>query len=212
MSLKKQLIEVTNKMQEMILRQSGVQMMDTEDFGWENYRYSGDNFRLAHIERFFESGLLVAHVTCFPREGDAAPIFGFDVVGSEKTGKIGGAFLDYSPVLYDAKWHDTEWNSERILPEWATVFSDDFIALRPQEDEYEPFFELALTKFEEYFSALENSIHVDTDTDKALIVERQNEYCEKQSSNPRTFAALKKKIGHDRAKMFMTEVLFPKIN
>jgi len=211
MSLKNRLIEVTNQMQEIILRQPGVKPMDTEDFGWENYRWSGDKFRLAHIERFFEAGLLVAHVTCFPHEGDAAPIFGFDVVGSEKTGKIGGAFLDYSPVLYDTKWHDTEWNSDRILPEWATVFSDDFIALRPHEDEYEPFFELSLTKFEEYFNALDTSVHVDTPAAKALVIERQNEYCEKQASNPRTYAALKHKIGAERARYFMTEILFPKI-
>lgn len=212
MSLKNSLIELTEQMRDIILRQPGARLMETEDFGWENYRYTGERFRLAHIERFFQQGLYVCHVTCFPHENDSAPIFGFDVVASQKTEKIGGAFLDYSPVLYDAKWHDTEWNSERILPEWATVFSDDFIALRPQEDEYEPFLELSLAKFEEYFKVLENSVHVDTDASKALVIERQNEYCEKQASNPRTYAALKAKIGAERAQYFMTEILFPKLS
>lgn len=211
MSLKNRLIDLTEQMTKVILQQPGVQLLETEDFGWENYRYVSDNFRLAHIERFFEEGLLVVHVTCFPHSNSTAPIFGFDVVGSQKTGKIGGAFLDYSPVIYDNKWHDTEWNSERILPEWATVFSDDFIALRPHESEYEPLFELALAKFKEYFTVLETAPGADTDDVRAMVVESQNEYCEKQASNPRTYAALKHKIGAERASYFMTEILFPKL-
>ena len=212
MSLKNRLIDVTEQMRDLILAQSGVRLMETEDFGWENYRYTGENFRLAHIERFFEQGLYVCHVTCFPHAGDSAPIFGFDVVASQKTEKIGGAFLDWSPVMYDNPWHTSQFESDRILPEWATVFSDDFIALRPKEHEYDYFLELSIAKFEEYFEHLKTSVKVDTDASRAMVIERQNEYCEKQASNPRTFAALKAKIGEERARYFMTKILFPKLS
>jgi hypothetical protein len=43
------------------------------------------------------------------------------------------------------------------------------------------------------------------------IIELQNNYCKVQSANPRTFNVLKAKIGEERAKYFMEEILFPQI-
>ena len=144
--LKDRIFHHSEKFKKLIEAQDGVELMDTDDYGWENYRYENDRFRLAHVERYSHMGLEVVHITCFPREGSKMPVFGFDVVGyqndEKQMSKISGVFIDWSPILTQNKWHDTTWNKDRKLPVWATVFSDDFIAVRPTEDEYEKIFEV----------------------------------------------------------------------
>lgn len=208
--MKDKLFDLSQRMQHLIEQQKGSVAIHTEDYGWDNYRYSSPKFRLAHVERYFMDGLLVVHVTCFPNENNPAPIYGFDIIASEKSEKIVGAFLDWSPVAYDIDWNHTNWSSERILPEWASVFSGGFIAIRPSQEEYDKIIEYAYESFERYFSTL-NETADDLEV-KHIIREVQNEYCEKQSMNPRTFAALSHKIGENEAKYFMKNILFPKIN
>jgi hypothetical protein len=43
------------------------------------------------------------------------------------------------------------------------------------------------------------------------VIEKQNIYCQIQATNPRTFSALKAKIGEEKARYFMENILFPKI-
>jgi len=144
--LKDRIFHHSEKFKALIESQSDVELMETDDYGWENYRYESPLFRLAHVERYSHMGLEVVHITCFPRENSKSPVFGFDVVGyqndEKQMSKISGVFMDYSPIMYEEKWHDTQWNKDRKLPVWATVFSKDFIAVRPTEDEYEKIFEL----------------------------------------------------------------------
>ena len=138
--LKDRIFHHSEKFKALIEAQDGVELMETDDYGWENYRYENDRFRLAHVERYSHMGLEVEHITCFQRECSKMPVFGFDVVGyqndEKQMSKISGVFMDWSPVMYEEKWHDTKWNKDRKLPVWATVFSKDFIAVRPTEDEY----------------------------------------------------------------------------
>ena len=210
--LKTKIIYYSDKFKQLIEKQNGVKLLDTEDFGWENYRYESPKFRLAHIERYFHDNLLVLHITCFPRETDSSPIFGFDVVCSEKTQKISGAFLDLSPVLFDKQFHNSVWNSDRKLPYWATIFSKYFIAVRPTEDEHDKLFELAFEIFEKFLNDLNSDIYkVENETYINKIIEKQNEYCIHQAKNERTFGALKTKIGEEKARYFMTKILFPEI-
>ena len=120
----------SDKFKELIEAQAGVSELHTDDYGWENYRYESPLFRLAHVERYSHMGLQVVHITCFPHKNSKAPIFGFDVVGYQndeaQTSKISGVFIDVSPIMYEEKWHDTQWNKDRKLPVWATVFSNTF--------------------------------------------------------------------------------------
>ena len=44
------------------------------------------------------------------------------------------------------------------------------------------------------------------------VIQKQNIYCSVQASNPRTYSALKALIGEEKARYFMENVLFPKIN
>ena len=214
--LKERIFHHSEKFKELIESQPGVQKIETDDYGWENYRYENDKFRLAHVERYSHMGLEVVHITCFPRENSKAPIFGFDVVGyqneEEQRSKISGVFIDWSPVMYTEKWHDTTWNKDRKLPYWATVFSEDFIAVRPTEDEYEKIFEVGFEAFQKYMDKINSDKDLTDNVDDIVqIIENQNTYCEHQASNKRTMGALTANIGEERARHFMTEVLFPKI-
>jgi len=144
------------------------------------------------------------------------PVFGFDVVGyqndEKEMSKISGVFIDWSPILTHDKWHDTQWNKDRKLPYWATVFSEDFIAVRPTEDEYEKVFEVGFDAFERWLERLNTDEDLTDDVSEIeQIIERQNTYCEHQASNKRTMGALTANIGEEKARHFMTEVLFPKI-
>ena len=214
--LKDRIFHHSEKFKKLIEAQEGVEIMDTDDYGWENYRYENDRFRLAHVERYSHSGLEVVHITCFPRENSKMPMFGFDVVGyqsdEKQMSKISGVFMDWSPVMYEEKWHDTTWNKDRKLPVWATVFSKDFIAVRPTEDEYEKIFEVGFDAFERWLDKLNSDEDLtESVSDIETIIKNQNTYCEHQASNKRTMGALTANIGEEKARHFMTEVLFPKI-
>lgn len=202
----------SEKFKNLIELQDGVRELHTDDYGWENYRYESPIFRLAHVERYFIGALAVCHITCFPTENSKSPIFGFDIVGGSQNGKISGAFIDCSPVSYNKPWHDTQWNKDRKLPYWATVFSKDFIAVRPTEDEYEKLFETGWEVFQTYIDNLKSGVDITTnETELEEIFQNQNAYCRHQADNPRTFGALKTEIGEERALHFMTKVLFPEI-
>jgi hypothetical protein len=65
---------------------------------------------------------------------------------------------------------------------------------------------------EKYKSFLKDGLYLKEEAgDIKKVISIQNNYCEVQASNPRTFGALKAKIGEERARYFMQEILFPKI-
>lgn len=213
--LQKKLYDISEKMHSLIKRQTGVCVLPTDDYGWENYRYYSPSFRLMHVERYFADGLLVLHVTCFPHATSAAPIFGFDIIGSDKSDKVTGLFLDWSPVLYEQRWNlSKDWKNNRELPEWANIFSSQMIAIRPEsEEELDKILNFSYHSMTDYMIHLNSLINSNLCVDTAikLAIEKQNYYCEQQAKNPRTLAALTHKIGAERAVYFMNEVLFPKI-
>ena len=215
MLLRDKLIAISDKMHTMIKKQIGMCELHTEDFGWENYRYYSPLFRLAHVERYFQDNLLVLHVTCFPHANDASPIFGFDVIGSEKTNTVSGIFLDWSPTISFHRWNlNKSISNNRDLPGWADIFSAQMIAVRPEtEEETDSILNYAVISLREYIGTINNTItgRLTTEGNIKSIIERQNRYCERQAQNPRTLGALTHKIGKNRAEYFMQNVLFPQI-
>lgn len=209
MNLRQELQEYSEKFIQRIKNVPGVIEIETEDWGWENYRYKSSTFRLAHVEKYFLDNLLVLHITVFPHKEDPSAIFGFDIIGSEKTNIILGAFLDLSPILEDNWTHSFEGETNRTLPEWANIFSKNFIALKnPHESEYKSLLDFSFYIFDAYLCELGKY----TSTEVSKIVSLQNIYCENQQKNKRTFSALKAKVGEERAKFFMENILFPKIS
>ncbi len=66
-----------------------------------------------------------------------------------------------------------------------------------------------IESFDIYIDSLYNSEHKPNKLES--IVAAQNRYCENQQKNDRTFNVLKAKLGEDKARHFMTEILFPNI-
>lgn len=201
---------LAKRFQTAITNVSSSRYLPTEDFGWTNHRYQSDTFRLAHIERYSDDKIEVLHVTTFPHRWSPEPIFGFDVICTDN--KILGAYMDFSPVIktYDFAT-DVEFKDLKPVPEWATVFSKDFLTLKPRDDdEFVRFSAWALDKYVWYLHILSQKFMTEWE-DEYRVIEMQNRYCEVQASNPRTYNVLKHKIGEQRAKHFMQDILFPKI-
>jgi hypothetical protein len=63
--------------------------------------------------------------------------------------------------------------------------------------------------FELYLDVLNNS--KEKSNRISYIISAQNRYCDNQQKNERTYNVLKAKLGVERAKYFMENILFPKI-
>lgn len=200
---------VADKFQQIITSSPRISPLHTDDYGWINHRYISDIFRLAHIERYSDGKIEVLHVTTFPHHWSPEPIFGFDVICTNN--QIVGAYMDLSPGLISYSFDEgMQFEERKPLPDWATVFSDKFILLKPvNDDEFIKFVNWTLDKYAWYIRLLELRSHA---VDNNKVIEKQNRYCEIQASNPRTFSVLKTKIGEERAKHFMENILFPKIS
>jgi hypothetical protein len=208
MNYNEYLNQLANKFQQMVLKAPNVRDVFTEDFGWVNHRYESSLFRLAHIERYWDKNIEVLHFTTFPHKWSPEPIFGFDVIATKNM--IAGCYMDLSPVLKDYPF-DTgvDFKDRKPLPEWATVFSDKFIMLKPiSNDEFIRFCDWVLDKYDWYLNSL---LWLERRGDESSVIEKQNIYCSVQAKNPRTFSALKAKIGEEKARYFMENILFPKI-
>jgi phycocyanobilin:ferredoxin oxidoreductase len=210
MSYKITLDSIADKVKKLILEIGEGKEIETEDFGWINHRYVSKHFRIAHIERYSDKNLEVLHITTFPNETSQNPIFGFDVITIDK--KPLAAFLDYSPTVSNIEYECAHsFDSLYKLPEWANnIFSKSAIAIVPSDQDLEKLSEIVTDAYQKYIDLCVKE-KISLDSDKLEIKNRQNYYCEEQQKNERTYNVLKAKLGEDRAKIFMSEILFPKI-
>ena len=193
----------------MVEKAPNCQPLHTDDYGWENHRYESKHFRLAHVERYADGKIEVLHFTTFPHKWSPEPIFGFDVITTEKI--ITGAYMDLSPILNTYPFDEgMDIGGRKPIPEWATVFSDRFIMIKPESDaEFIRFCDWVVDKYDWYLNSL---LWLEKKTDDIEgVIEKQNIYCSVQASNPRTYSALKALIGQEKARYFMENILFPKI-
>jgi len=205
-SYKKILDYTVNYFKDLIIEHKGIEI-ETENFGWDNFRYVSNKFRLLHLEVYNDKKLNVIHLTCFPKQWSEDPIFGFDIIISEK--KPLAAFCDWSPILNNKTYIPTYLFEKKYhLPEWANnIFSNNAIAIIPQEDELEILCYMVIDSFKNYLNDLSEMKSNQTEQ----IKQKQNYYCEQQCNNKSTFNVLKSKIGEDKALYFMENILFPKI-
>ena len=208
MSYKQTLDNIASEL-ESIMQLTAAFEIPTEDFGWSNKRYVGDNYRLAHIERYSDKNLEVLHFTCFPNPTFQHPIFGFDIITTDK--KPLAAFMDWSPVDNTTSIKTGyKYEKEYPLPDWAKViFSSSPMAIVPNDSEMSTIAKDVTSNFEIYLKILNDSKEVLDRVD--YIVAAQNRYCENQQKNQRTYNVLKAKLGEERAKYFITNILFPKL-
>jgi len=195
---------------ETIIIEGDGKLIPTEDFGWVNKRYQSNEFRLAHIERYSDKNLEVLHITCFPNESYQHPIFGFDIICTEK--KPLAAFMDWSPVDNTLPLYiGYEFETKYPLPDWAKIiFSQNALAVIPNDNELNKISEIVVNNFKQYIQILRGSKK--SEHRSGYISAAQNRYCENQQKNQRTYNVLKAKLGEDKAKYFMQNILFPKVN
>jgi phycocyanobilin:ferredoxin oxidoreductase len=209
MNYKHILNSIADKIENIIIQHNGREIA-TEDFGWSNKRFVNDKFRLAHIERYSDKNLEVLHITCFPNEKYQQPIFGFDIICTEK--KPLAAFMDWSPVDNALEYRCSyPFEKPYPLPDWAKIiFSPTPLAIIPNDNELEKLTDIVHNCFEMYMKILEGAKQ--SEYRSAYIKAAQNRYCENQQKNERTYNVLKAKLGEEKAKYFMQNILFPKIN
>jgi hypothetical protein len=183
-----------------------LKLIPTEDFGWQNTRWSSSQFRMAHVERFTQPKFSVLHMVIFPHVMDPSPIFGFDIIASDT--KATGVFFDRSPTL--ECWGpitNKTFTQERVRPEWGTIFSDHWIACKPTYTEAEEICALACDTLADYLVRLiqTHSAHLHD------IIQAQNNYSLKQRENIHTTTVIRKLLGEERGTHFINEILFPVI-
>lgn len=189
----------------LIEAQPNVVSIHTDDYGWENYRYSSPEFRMAHVEIFKQERFIVVHCCIFPNIHDPAPIFGFDVIAGQN--KVTGVFADLSPTLQNTiPFHNMTFKSQRDRPEWGDIFSMNWIACRPDEEEMLNIVTEIKTILKNYFELL-----VKSTGDESAIRSAQNRYCLQQRKNEHTIRAISNLIGPEKASEFITTVLFPEV-
>jgi hypothetical protein len=119
--------------------------------------------------------------------------------------------MDLSPILDTYPFDEgIDFRERKKIPEWATVFSDRFIMIKPESDEeFVRFCDWVIDKYDWYLNSL---LCGETKSENIEgVIEKQNTYCQVQASNPRTYSALKALIGEKEARYFMENILFPKI-
>ena len=210
MSYKTILDNTANLIEKLILTEVDGVEIPTSNYGWENKRHISDFFRVSHIERYSDKNIEVLHFTCFPSVFYQEPIFGFDIITTDK--KPLAAFMDWSPID-NIKSYETDYKFETQykLPNWAkSIFSKNAIAVVPNDNEINIICGIAIESFTQYLKMLVNS--KPSPNRYEYIVAKQNYYCEQQQQNERTYNVLKSKLGKDGAKEFMETILFPKLN
>lgn len=210
MNYKHNLNNLASKLEEFIISEANGVEIPTEDFGWYNKRFVADEFRISHIERYSDKNLEVLHFTCFPNPTCQMPVFGCDIITTDK--KPLAAFMDWSPIDNMVAINvEHKFEKPYPLPDWARViFSPSALAIIPTDNEMEKLCEVILDSFKTYYGLVKESALVSERTE--YIIASQNRYCDYQQRNERTFNVLKAKLGEERAKYFMSEILFPKIN
>lgn len=183
-----------------------------ESHEWLNYFFKSPLFRHIHLEYYKTEKICVLHANTFPDPKIDLPILGFDLIALGN--KITGLFFDYTPTFvtfakldYDLdKLNTTYKSSKRVLPEWANFFSKNFYCVEPLPNELPTIIDDIKNSLENYFSLVR-----DEQLRYKLRLEKQNNYCEGQKKNDKTFKALSTEIGEVNAKVFLNNYLFPEI-
>ncbi|MBW4650855.1 MAG: phycocyanobilin:ferredoxin oxidoreductase [Kastovskya adunca ATA6-11-RM4] len=192
--------------------------LDGEKLRIENRCYQTPQFRKLHLELARVGNTLdILHCVMFPRPEYALPIFGCDLVGGR--GKISAAIADLSPVNLEHTLPDNyqyslksipnrAFSQPRDLPEWADIFSNFCIFVRPGSAEEESWFLDRVAAFlEVHVCHAVDAVPGDSEQ-RALTLAGQKYYCTKQQKNDKTRRVLEKAFGADWAEHYMTTVLF----
>lgn len=191
----------------------------SDGYSWSNKIYNsrgnGDNFFRAHFEVVNElekHDVYLIHFCIFPYHNDPSPIWGMDFVYN--TGKISGAFHDFSPIGESTmvNWFKesvkcAKITNKRELPPWAkAIFSDSIIATGDITDEQElkDLLDLVMNNLEYYLK------NVGSTVDASDYLSKHNAYARFQKKNPH-IKNMMLSFGYDEERLddFIDTILFP---
>jgi phycocyanobilin:ferredoxin oxidoreductase len=186
----------------------------------ENYCYQAPQFRKLHLELAqVGTGLDILHCVMFPNPDYALPIFGADLVGG-RGGAISAAIADLSPVNADRSLPEPyrqalstlptlQFSQARALPEWADIFSEFCLFVRPMGVLEEDMF---LQRVRDFLTLHCQNASLATpltsQREIASAMAGQRYYCTKQQQNDKTRRVLEKSFGAEWTDRYMTTMLF----
>ena len=186
----------------------------------ENHCYQTPQFRKLHLELAqVGSGLDILHCVMFPNPEYALPIFGSDLV-SGRGGAISAAIADLSPVNSERslpKYYDQmlsalpelHFSQPRALPEWADIFSEFCLFVRPMGRQEEDLFLQRVRDFLTLHCQIASKeLPLTSELEVASTIAGQRYYCTKQQQNDKTRRVLEKSFGTEWAERYMTTMLF----
>ncbi|WP_103667612.1 phycocyanobilin:ferredoxin oxidoreductase [Pseudanabaena sp. BC1403] len=189
----------------------------------ENLCYQAPQFRKLHLELAqVGNGLDILHCVMFPNPEYALPIFGADIVGG-RGGAISAAIADLSPVnterslpvVYNlalSALPDLNFSQPRALPEWADIFSEFCLFVRPMGALEEQAFLQRVGDFLTIHCQIASATKpLTSDLEVASSIAGQQYYCEKQQQNDKTRRVLEKSFGTEWADRYMTTMLFDSV-
>lgn len=189
----------------------------------ENLCYQAPQFRKLHLELAqVGNGLDILHCVMFPNPEYALPIFGADIVGG-RGGAISAAIADLSPVnaerLLPVRYNqalsalpDLNFSQPRALPEWADIFSEFCLFVRPMGELEEQAFLQRVCDFLTIHCQIASATKpLTSELDVASSIAGQQYYCEKQQQNDKTRRVLEKSFGSEWADRYMTTMLFDSV-
>ncbi len=184
---------------------------------WRNTLFSAPGFRRAHVELLeIDDHFAVVHVVVLPNLCHAAPIFGFDMIAGRT--QATGIFLDFSPATAAAPLPSLgeivttarrcQFARPRIRPDWGSIFSPDFFAIRPYGNaEIRAALAIADQAFDHYLCNLipaDSALPADPE-----VASFHAAYASAQRLNPHTERMLARFVGAAAARAFIDDVLFP---
>lgn len=188
-------------------------LVSGEEVEIENYMWESEKFRKIHLEvARMKSGLNILHTNMYPRYEYDIPIFGADIVASNKG--VGAAIIDISSIRKDRSLPemynilnviDTKFEEDKKMPDWGSVFSEYCVFVRPREDEYQKFINTSFT-YLNFHCAISNIIRKGDNIIENY--EGHKFYCEQQRKNDKTRGVLKNIFGEEYADKYISEVLF----
>ncbi len=189
----------------------------------ENLCYQAPQFRKLHLELAqVGNGLDILHCVMFPNPEYDLPIFGADIVGG-RGGAVSAAIADLSPVNAErslpVKYSqalsvlpDLNFSQPRALPDWADIFSEFCLFVRPMGELEEQAFLQRVRDFLTIHCQIASATKpLTSELEVANAIAGQQYYCEKQQQNDKTRRVLEKSFGAEWADRYMTTMLFDSV-
>tara|TARA_B100000214_G_C23810412_1_gene554675 strand:+ start:59 stop:751 length:693 start_codon:yes stop_codon:yes gene_type:complete len=194
-----------------------IEKVEKEDLIIKNTMYKTPKLRKVHLELAELKGLKILHSVFFPDPHYNLPIFGCDIVATEKA--VTAAIVDISPVRGYDNWDEireisNEYNfkGKRPLPLWGDdVFSPYCKFTRLSEDiDIANFYCLVMHYLKIFLTEVSKS-EKETDWVKTMLrYDDQIYYCDQQKKNDKTRGILEKLFDKDFANNYIDNVLFDK--